>query len=196
MQDFSVRNPSIPSNGTSAEGSEKKDGEQNLRHVMQQHFEVSEVVKANMDVEDLVVQIYSQVLHVMMIENEAPDFHVVANETAQGAGCTRDFSRSLASLGVSLAISASPVPRLRVRLVKILTEAIFQNHWNTANTHLLSSMLFWLISGRRGVVAANGGEQLPESDIALFALRQFLPRFFNLFEQLDNGKRHLNHGSQ
>ncbi|KAL5111201.1 Proteasome activator complex subunit 4 [Taenia crassiceps] len=186
MQDFSVEDPSIPLNGTSVEGKEKKDGEQNLRYAMQQHFETSEVVRANMDVEDLVVQVYSQVLHVMMIENEALHFHVAANETAQGAGCTRDFPRSLASLGVSIAISASPVPRLRVRLVKIFIDAIFQNHWNTTNTRLLSAMLFWLISGRRGIVDADEGGQLPESDIALFALRQFLPRFFHLFEELDN----------
>ncbi|KAL5961925.1 Proteasome activator complex subunit 4A [Taenia solium] len=195
MQDFPVENPSIPWNKTQAEGREKEDREQNLRHVMQQHFEASEVVKVNMDVEDLVVQIYSQVLHVMVIENEALHFRVVNNETVQGAGCTRNFSRSLASLGVSLAISASPVPRLRVRLVKILTDAIFENHWNTTNTRLLSAMLFWLISGRRGVVIADGGGQLPESDIALFALRQFLPRFFHLFEELDN-ENNLTHFSK
>nr|CDS15427.1 Proteasome activator complex subunit 4 [Echinococcus granulosus] len=192
MQDFSVEDSSILSIRMPVDGKGNKDGEQNLRRMMQLGFEASEVARANVDVEDLVVQIYSQVLHVMVIENEAPHFHVAANETEQRTGCIRDLSPSLASLGVSLAISASPVPRLRVRLVKILTDAIFQNHWNTANIRLLSAMLFWLISGRRGV-AVDGGGQLPESDIALFALRQFWPRFFHLFEELDNenGLTHL-----
>ncbi|VDM16820.1 unnamed protein product [Hydatigera taeniaeformis] len=192
MQDFSVDYSSILSNRMLAEGKGKEDKEQNLRHVMQQCFEAREVARSTMGVEDLVVQIYSQVLHIMAIENETPHFHVAANETVQKTRRAWNLSRSLASLGVSLAISASPTPRLRIRLVKILTDAIFQNHWNTANTRLLSAMLFWLISGRRSVLVANEDEQFPESNIALFALRQFWPRFFHLFEELDsdNGLTH------
>lgn len=179
MQDFSNAVTSPAKEGMVTE-------EKGQLYVMQQTFTASKVAKASAGVEDLVIEVYSRVLSLLQGENDTALNCVEVSETEHKGEASQGITPFLAGLGVHIALSASPVPRLRVRLVKLLLNSIFQNLWNYGATSYLSAMLFWLISGRRAV-----SQREYNSDIEIFTLNEFWPRFRHLFEELNNSRCYL-----
>uniref|UniRef100_A0A5K3FBT1 BLM10_mid domain-containing protein n=1 Tax=Mesocestoides corti TaxID=53468 RepID=A0A5K3FBT1_MESCO len=161
---------------------------QTISSTLQPHFAASRIALASLEIEDLAMQVYARLLQCMISVNETAHLHMDAKEghhdTEQVLTSKTNDSRLLCSLtgvAVALGLSASPAPRLRVRLVKLLIDALFANHWTRTSARLLNYQLIWLISGRRGIEAGKD-----EADVALFAVREFWPRFFQLFQELDN----------
>ena len=178
MQDFS--DVEVPCQEQEEEA-EAEAGEGSLLSALRQTFSPSEVARCSVGVEDLVVEVYSRVLTLLQSESNTAQYCVGVNETVHSDKTSQGIIVPLAGLGVHIGLSASPVPRLRVRLVKLLLDAVFQNLWNPRTAACLNAMLFWLISGRRGVDAAH-----TDTDIELLVLREFWPRFRRLFEELDS----------
>lgn len=194
MQDFSeVCLPTL---------SDVDEGDQRRRSALQPDYAASRVAMASLEVEDLVVQAYTRLLNCMVSVNETTHLRMSAHECQNSeelalspkAQDTRLLC-ALTGLAVSLGLAASPVPRLRIRLVQLLTDALFSNQWTKTNTRLLSYQLLWFLNGKRGTQGQQRqsgeeetkAENAGEVDVALVAIRDFWPKFVRLFEELDEG---------
>ncbi|KAM7540871.1 hypothetical protein Aperf_G00000027912 [Anoplocephala perfoliata] len=172
---------------------ESIEDNESLRGEILKNFSPQELSRASSGVEDIVVDIYKRILHIMESENENAHFRIAANETEQNTDQSTSICSQLSTLGSFIAISASAVPRLRVRLVRACLDAILQNQWSPTNSRSLSKMLLWLLSGPRGDSEAIMGHS--DSDIALFALNEFWSHFNCLYNEL-KGENCLTHNGK
>ncbi len=154
-------------------------------------FAASRIALASLEMEELAVQTYTRLLACMVGVNETAHLRMAANEGQHTELALTPKARDsrllcgVTGLAVALGLSASPVPKLRLRLVKLLIDALFANQWTRTNARLLNYQLLWFIQGKRGL-AADG------EDVALEAIRDFWPRFVRLFQELDRGTCNIN----
>ncbi|KAL7062278.1 hypothetical protein AAHC03_01850 [Spirometra sp. Aus1] len=154
-------------------------------------FAASRLAVASLEIEELAVQVYTRLLACIQSINESLFLQAASVESQHTEQDVVPKAREtrvlcgLTGLAIALGISASPVPRLRVRLVKLLTDVVFSNQWNVTIARLLNYQLLWLISGKRGVRSALDESGADISDVALYAVAEFWPRFLRLFTELD-----------
>uniref|UniRef100_A0A0X3PL75 Proteasome activator complex subunit 4A n=1 Tax=Schistocephalus solidus TaxID=70667 RepID=A0A0X3PL75_SCHSO len=155
-------------------------------------FAASRLAVASLEIEELAVQVYTRLLACIQSINESLFLQAVSVESQHTEQDVVPKAREtrilcgLTGLAIALGISASPVPRLRIRLVKLLTDVVFSNQWNFTIARLLNYQLLWLISGKRGVKSAVDENGADISDVALYAVAEFWPRFLRLFTELDS----------
>lgn len=136
-------------------------------------------------VEDIVVEIYKRIFYFMEKENESSDFRFATYESVQMSTSARMVKST--ALTNFLTNSSSVSPGLRARLVRLCLDAILQNQWTLVCVEPFFKILFSLLCGSPSEYNGASDNQ-PESDVALFALREFWTRFMHSYNELKSGK--------
>nr|CDS32852.1 Proteasome activator complex subunit 4 [Hymenolepis microstoma] len=157
------------------------NGDESLMHEVIKRFHATNLVHFSPGMEDIVVEIYKKIFYFMEKENESSDFQFSTNESVQmSTSATMVKSATIMNF---LASSSSVSPGLRARLVTLCLNTIMQNQWTLVCVEPLFKVLFSLLCVSPTEINAVSNDD-PESDIALFALKQFWTRFTSFYDEL------------
>ncbi|CAL8068838.1 unnamed protein product [Calicophoron daubneyi] len=172
---------------------------------------VASIISASADIEETVVRVFQRILECIIslndrstvAQNVSSSGPSISTNLADGSTLSRPHAgpegrprvaseicllSALTGLGVALAISTGPVPRLRCRLLTMLTDTVFDAQLEPDTARLLAYQTFWLAVNSKCSAAslmqcAMEDEQPPNT--SLFALELIWPRFKSVYEEAD-----------
>ncbi|VDN99402.1 unnamed protein product [Rodentolepis nana] len=158
-------------------------GDEGLMHEVAKRFYATNLSQFSPGMEDIVLEIYKRIFYFMEKENEGSDFQF-SNAKSPQMSTSAKMIRSATVMNF-LASSSSVSPGLRARLVTLCLHAIMQNQWILDCDEPLLSVLSALLCASPTEMNADS-DNLPESDIALFALKEFWTRFTHFYDEAKN----------
>lgn len=166
---------------------EEENCEGSLREEVLKHFSSQEIVRSYSEVEDVVESIYEHFLMFLKNENESVEFALARNETEQEKSLSRRVKEILdTDIPVRIAHACQNSPRLRLRLLRKCLDGIAETHWTKDFAPYLRRMLYSLICDCPRDPAAAPDQ--PESDVALYALKEICIHFLFHYKELKKSK--------